>query len=177
MEWYWWALILFFVGVLEHTLSEYQNLLSVRLKVGQTVFFAEINLMLDFVVSVIWFILLMDFWKALEAGVMAWMKLAPYLVYIQGCVLGTAFALLHYRRKKRKMEHQKRLQHLEKARQIKKQLQALEDDLSIEEEIETEAEFDDNDQESKDAEKEVHSETKSDGQSTTQEKHNENPPQ
>jgi uncharacterized membrane protein len=125
IAWYWYALILLFVGILEHTLSEYQNLVSVRLKVAQTILFAEVNLVIDFIVSIAWFFLLMDFWNQLEAGVFAWKKLVPYFVYIQGCVVGTGLAIFMYRKRKRKTDHEKRILQLEKARRIKKELQEL----------------------------------------------------
>lgn len=155
MAWYWWSLILFSIGVVEYILDQYENLVSVRLKVQQTVLFAEVNRLFDGVVYLITFSL---FWKGIEEGNLSWEALVPYLCYLQGCVLGQALALLYYKKNKKKTEHEKRMQHLEKANKIKKQLKELKDEIVTE--VETEMEFDDTtEQESHDADKETHHQT------------------
>ncbi len=155
MAWYWWALILFGIGVVEYVLDQYENLVSVRLKVQQTVLFAEVNRLFDGIVYLITFSL---FWKGIEEGNLSIEALLPYLCYLQGCVLGQALALIYYKKHKKKTDHEKRMQHLEKANRIKKQLKDLRDEIVTE--VETEMEFDEpQEQESKDADKEAHDKT------------------
>lgn len=171
MTWYWWSIILFVIGTAEHAFSEYENLVSVRLKVQQTVLLSEVNCLLDGVVYMITFSL---FWKGVEDGHISMNAAIPYFFYIQGCVLGTALALMFYKKHKKKTEHQKRLQHLEKANRIKKQLRDLKDDIVTE--VETEMEFDDIPEESQDASKKTHNQAENQREVAKEEISNEIPP-
>lgn len=177
MAWYYLGLIFLLIGALEYFIDEYQSLVSVRLQVGKTILFATLNRFMDLVVDVFAFAILMQFWEQLKAGNYAIEILFPYLLYLLGCVIGTAMALLFYKKYKRKRDQKQRLIHLEKARSIKKQLQALEDDLSTEVEIETETEFEDEPKETKDAPKEVHDKDKGQRPLIKKTEHNQNPPQ
>lgn len=155
MAWYVWSIILFVIGAVEHAFSEYENLVSVRLKIQQTIWFAEVNRLLD---GVVYFITFSLFWKGIEKGQISLDAIIPYFFYVQGCVLGTALALMYYKTTKKKTEHQKRMQQLEKANRIKKQLRELRDDIVTE--VETEMEFDETpEQESKDGSKKAHHQT------------------
>lgn len=172
MAWYVWAIILFVIGIVEHACSEYENLVSVRLKVQQTILFAEVNRLLDGVVYLITFSL---FWKAAETGHMSMDAAIPYFCYIQGCVLGTALALMFYKKNKKKTEYQKRMQQLDKANRIKKQLRELRDDIVTE--VETEMEFDESaEQESKDADKKTHNQVENKRESSKKEDSDKTPP-
>lgn len=172
MEWYFWAVILFVIGVVEYAFSEYENLVSVRLKVQQTIWFAEINRLLD---AVVYFITFTLFYKGLESGHFSLDAVIPYFCYVQGCVLGTALALIFYKKNKKKTEHQIRMQRLEKANKIKKQLRDLRDDIVTE--VETEMEFEDNDQESKDASKKAHDQVENKREPIKKEDSGQVPPQ
>lgn len=172
MAWYAWAVILFVIGAVEHAFSEYENLVSVRLKIQQTIWFAEINRLLDGVVYIITFSL---FWKGIEQGQISLDAVIPYFCYVQGCVLGTALALMYYKETKKKTEHQKRMQRLEKANRIKKQLKELRDDIVTE--VETEMEFDEiPEQESKDAGKKAHNQVDNQRESSKKEDSNKTTP-
>lgn len=172
MAWYVWAIILFVIGAIEHAFSEYENLVSVRLKIQQTIWFAEINRLLDGVVYMITFTL---FWHGAEEGHIPMDAIIPYFFYVQGCVLGTALALTFYKKTKKKTEHQKRMQQLDKANRIKKQLRELRDDIVTE--VETEMEFDETpEQESKDAGKKTHNQAENQREIVKKEDSNPIPP-
>lgn len=165
MSWYVISLALFVVGIIEHFVDESQNLVSVRLKIGQTFLFSLVNKIIDFGVNVFLFGLLIDFYSKFREGTYEFKTLVPYVFYIVGCIIGTTLALWYYKSNKKKTEKEKRLQHLEKARQIKKQLQMLKDDIITE--VETEFEFEDQpiETEKDNGNKAVYDKAKDNGQS------------
>lgn len=174
MPWYIWAVILFAIGCVEHVLSEYENLVSVRLKVQQAVLFGEVNRILD---GVVYFITFNLIWKGIEGGHFSIDAVLPYFFYVQGCVLGSALALIHYRRTKRKTDKERRLHLLEKANRVKKELRELKDDIMTE--VETELAFEDisQEQEKNDAPiKEVQDKTNVHREAPKKEERLENPP-
>lgn len=180
MAWYWLGLILLVLGVIEYFIQEYQQLLAVRLRISQTIVFATLHKFMDLIVEIFVFAILLKFYEQVKAGNFSIDTLLPYLLYLVGCVGGTAFALLHYKKYKKTLDKKHRLQNLEKARSIRKQLKALEEDLSTEVEIETEAEFENDEEpakEKKDAPKEVHNKTEDIRPPVKKEEHNPNPPQ
>lgn len=174
MPWYIWAVILFGIGCIEHILSEYENLVSVRLKVQQAVLFGEVNRLLD---GVVYFITFNLIWKGIEGGRFSIDAVLPYFFYVQGCVLGTALALMHYRKRKRKTDKERRMHFLEKANKVRKELRELKDDIITE--VETEFEFDEmpTEQEKTDAaNKEVQDKTNVHREAPKKEERLENPP-
>jgi hypothetical protein len=123
------SIILFFVGLIEQALSEYQNLISVRLRIVKTTLFAELNLCIDFVVSVILFLLLYDFWDGIKGGAPDFKVLIPYVVYVQGCVTGTWAALTLFKKWEQKKLLKKNLANLKKARRTKKKAVVITDEF------------------------------------------------
>jgi hypothetical protein len=119
MNWLHLSIILFLVGFVEQALSEYQNLISVRLRIVMTTLFAELNLCIDFVVNVILFLLLYDFWDGIKGGNPDFKVLIPYAVYVQGCVVGTWSALTVFKRWELQKILKKNLANAKKARRTK----------------------------------------------------------
>lgn len=126
------AFVLFLVGTVEFFLSEYQTLVSVRLKVGKTVAFAYVNHVIDFLVHVFLFSMLFAFWRELEKGVFDIKTLIPYLFYIHGCIAGTGLSVIVYKYHKKVEDRKRNLAQLERARHKKKILKTIEADLSVE---------------------------------------------
>lgn len=120
-----WAIILFIVGLVEYTIDQYEKIVSVRLKVGETVMFGLLNQYFDFFVHVFLFGMIIDFWEKFHSGVYDWSKLIPYACYVHGCVAGMAVALIIYKHRKKQIDKDRRLELLEKARLKKKSLKEL----------------------------------------------------
>ncbi len=180
MAWYYLGIILLLVGVVEYFIDEYQQLLAVRLKVAQTLFFAVLNRFMDLIVDIFAFAILMQFWEQLKKGNYAIEILFPYLLYLLGCVIGTGLALVFYKKYKKTFNKKQRLQHLEKARSIKKQIEEFEKDLTTAVEVEIEDEFNaelENSKETSDATKEVHNKVDGHRPPIKKAKHKKNPPQ
>lgn len=172
MAWYWWSVVLFLIGVIEYALAEYENLVSVRLKIAQALCFAEINRLLD---GCVYFITFSLIWKGIEEGHLTFGAVFPYIMYVQGCVLGSALALIYFKKNKKRTEREKRMQLLEKANRIKKQLRDVRDEIELE--VATEMEFEEPiDQESKDAGKEIRNQAENKRESSKKEDSKETPP-
>jgi hypothetical protein len=120
-----WAIILFIVGVVEFMINQYERVVSVRLKVGETVVFGLLNQYFDFFIHIFLFGMIIDFWDKVHKGVYDYGTLIPYAFYVHGCVAGTALALVVYKHRKKKTDAARRLELLEKARLKKKSLKEV----------------------------------------------------
>jgi len=176
MNFLWLSIGLFFVGLVEYAVDQYQKLLLSRLKLLSTVVFQLINKVFEAAVNLYIFGTIIIFWQKFQSGNHNFLFLLPYLLYVLGSVAGTGVALLIYKSKKIKTERQVRMQRLEKANRIKKQLKELRDDIVTE--VETEMEFEETtEQEVKDARKEIPHKVESERENTQKEKPEPNPPQ
>jgi hypothetical protein len=80
-------------------------------------------------VSVILFLLLYDFWDGIKGGTPDFKVLIPYVVYIQGCVVGTWSALTVFKRWELQKILKKNLANLKKARRTKKKAVIVTDEF------------------------------------------------
>jgi len=127
-----WALVLLIIGLLEYFIDQYQKITLARLKFWQAVLLQYINKLVEFAVNVYVFGTIIIFYDKLKSGIYDWSTLGPYLAYFHGCVLGTAIAIIIYRRLKSKKDKERRIRFLEKARLKKKQYSQQLPDVSME---------------------------------------------
>lgn len=176
-----WSLILFIVGTIEYFLSEYQTLVSVRLKVGKTVAFAYVNHVIDFIVHIFLFGLIFDFWNKLEKGTFDYHKLIPYAFYIHGCIAGTALALVVYKYHKKAEDRKRNLAQLERARHKRKILRDIQADVTVEVDEDIDEEIKESESnveiEAGNIPQEVYNQTDGQGIGTTTEEPTGSPPQ
>jgi hypothetical protein len=127
-----WGILLLVIGLVEYFIDQYQKITLSRLKFWHATLLQYINKILEFAVNVYVFSNIIDFWTKIKQGVYDFSSLFPYLAYFHGCIIGTALAIVVYKRMKRKNDMQRRLQHLEKARLRKKQYKNQLPDVSME---------------------------------------------
>lgn len=99
-----WAILLFFVGVIEFGLDQWEKMVSVRLKFSQTIGYGLLNQWFDFAMNIFLFGILISFWENWHLGIHDYGKLWMYFSYINGRVVGTGLATWLYARNKKQQD-------------------------------------------------------------------------
>jgi len=110
----WLSVGLFFVGLVEYTIDQYQKLLLSRLKFWSTVGFQLVNKTFEMVVNLYIFGTIVVFWEKFLKGNHDFFLLSPYAAYTLGTVAGTGLALHVYTWFKKRKDHEHTLKLISK---------------------------------------------------------------
>jgi len=102
----WLSIGLFFVGLVEYTIDQYQKLLLSRLKFWSTVGFQFVNKTFEMIVNLYIFGTIVVFWEKFLKGNHDFLLLSPYAAYTLGTVAGTGLALHVFTWLKKRKERQ-----------------------------------------------------------------------
>jgi hypothetical protein len=129
----WLSIGLFFIGLVEYVIDQYQKILLSRLKFFSTIAFQLVNKTFEMAVNLYIFGTIVVFWEKFLHGTHDFWLLSPYITYTLGTVSGTATALLIYTRLKKKKDHERTLKLISKTdkkgkRRSKKKYNKMVDD-------------------------------------------------
>jgi hypothetical protein len=110
----WMSLGLFFVGLVEYVVDQYQKILLSRLKLFQTLAFQMVNKTFEMAINLYVFGTIVVFWEKFQNGNHDFLLLSPYAAYTLGTVAGTGLALHIYTWLKKKTDHEKTLKLISK---------------------------------------------------------------
>jgi hypothetical protein len=105
---------LFFVGLVEYVIDQYEKLLLSRLKFWSTVGFQFVNKAFEMVVNLYVFGTIVVFWEKFQHGNHDFILLSPYAAYTLGTVAGTGVALHIYTLLKKKKDYERTLKLISK---------------------------------------------------------------
>lgn len=105
----WLSIGLFFVGLVEYVIDQYQKILLSRLKLFQTLAFQLANKTFEMAVNLYIFGTIVVFWEKFIHGSHEFILLSPYAAYTLGTVAGTGIALHLYTWLKKKKDHERTL--------------------------------------------------------------------
>jgi hypothetical protein len=110
----WLSVGLFFVGLIEYVIDQYQKILLSRLKLLQTLAFQLANKTFEMAVNLYIFGTIVVFWEKFLKGNHDFFLLSPYVAYTLGTVAGTGIALHIYTLLKKKKDHERTLKLISK---------------------------------------------------------------
>ena len=110
----WLSIGLFFIGLVEYVVDQYQKILLSRLKLFSTIVFQLVNKTFEMCINLYIFGTIVVFWEKFLHGKHDFWLLSPYITYTLGTVSGTATALLIYTRIKKAKDHERTLKLISK---------------------------------------------------------------
>jgi hypothetical protein len=110
----WLSLGLFFIGLVEYVIDQYQKILLSRLRLFQTLAFQLVNKTFEMAINLYIFGTIVIFWEKFQHGNHDFLLLSPYVTYTLGTVTGTGIALHVYTLLKKKRDHEKTLKLISK---------------------------------------------------------------
>jgi hypothetical protein len=110
----WLSIGLFFVGLVEYVIDQYQKILLSRLKLVSTIMFQLVNKTFEMGINLYIFGTIVVFWEKFLHGNHDFWLLSPYITYTLGTVSGTATALIIYTRLKKAKDHEHTLKLISK---------------------------------------------------------------
>jgi len=129
----WLSIGLFFIGLVEYVVDQYQKILLSRLKLVSTIMFQLVNKTFEMGINLYIFGTIVVFWEKFLHGNHDFWLLSPYITYTLGTVSGTATALIIYTRLKKAKDHERTLKLISKTdkkgkRRSKKKYNKMVDD-------------------------------------------------
>ena len=110
----WLSVGLFFIGLVEYVVDQYQKLLLRRLRFWSTVGFQLVNKTFECAINLYVFGTIVIFWEKFQHGNHDFLLLSPYGSYTLGTVFGTGLALHIYTLLKKKKDHERTLKLISK---------------------------------------------------------------
>jgi hypothetical protein len=129
----WLSIGLFFIGLVEYVVDQYQKLLLSRLRLVQTLTFQLVNKTFEAFINLYIFGTVYVFLEKFRQGRHDFILLSPLAAYTLGTVVGTGVALHIYMLLKKKKDHEKTLKLISKTdkkgkRRSKKKYNKMVDD-------------------------------------------------
>lgn len=116
MSVFWLSVLFFAIGTVEYFIDLWERLVSVRLKIFQTLCAATLNHYIDFIMYVSLFYILDEVVNKWHRGVHDYSSLVPFIFYVHGKIAGTVLGPFIYSKKKKKSDMEKAAKFVAKAR-------------------------------------------------------------